>query len=113
MAVRCDGELAFRGAAWQVVVAATGAFGGGSGTGGVDPHDLHLDVAIVEARSRIKLVRRALAMRSRRLVHEDEVVHVRGRVVEVAGARTFNVDGEVMRPDPPRFEVAGTVEVVA
>ncbi|HEV2812815.1 MAG TPA: diacylglycerol kinase family protein [Solirubrobacteraceae bacterium] len=111
--VRCDGEVAFRGDAWQVVVAATGAFGGGSGTGGVDPHDGRLDVAIVEAGSRLKLVRRAWAMRNERLVEDPGVRHARGRVVEVEGARTFNVDGEVLTLDPARFAVAGTFEVVA
>ncbi|HEX2086686.1 MAG TPA: diacylglycerol kinase family protein [Solirubrobacteraceae bacterium] len=112
LTVRCDGRTAFTGAAWQVVVAATGAFGGGSGTGGVDPHDHRLDVAIVEAGSRAALARRAWAMRNRRLVDDRGVHHVRGRVVEVAGARTFNVDGEVLRLDPARFEVVGSFAAV-
>jgi diacylglycerol kinase family enzyme len=110
--VRCDGEVAFRGRAWQVVVAATGAFGGGSGTGGVDQHDHRLDVAIVEAGSRAKLVRRALAMRGARLVDDPGVRHLRGRTVEIEGAGDFNVDGEVMDVTPARFAVVGSVEVV-
>ncbi len=97
----------------QVITSATGAFGGGSGTGGADPEDLRLDVAIVEAGSRVKLVRRAWAMRNQRLVEDPGVVLERGRIVEVEGGRTFNVDGEVMRPVPPRFEVTGTLEAVA
>ncbi|HEV2062006.1 MAG TPA: hypothetical protein VGR12_04060, partial [Solirubrobacteraceae bacterium] len=110
--VRCDGDVAFRGAAWQIVVAATGAFGGGSATGGVDPRDDELDVAIVEAGSRVKLARRAWAMRRQRLVDDPGVRHVRGGRVEIEGTTRFNVDGEVMRVTPPHFEVAGTVKVV-
>ena len=111
--VRCDGHTCFAGDAWQVVVAATGAFGGGSATGGVDPHDHELDVAVVEGGSRVKLARRAWAMRRQRLVEDPGVRHLRGRSIEVAGATRFNVDGEVLRVDPARFEVAGSFEVVA
>ena len=111
--VRCDGRTCFSGDAWQVVVAATGAFGGGSATGGVDPHDHELDVAVVEAGSRVKLARRAWAMRRQRLVDDPGVRHLRGRVVEVVGATRFNVDGEVLRVEPARFEVTGSFEVVA
>jgi diacylglycerol kinase (ATP) len=113
--VTCDGRVAWRGAAWQVLVAATGAFGGANATGGVDPTDHALDVAIVEAGPRLALARRAFAMRRARLVHDDGVTHVRGRTVELdlrAGTR-FNVDGEVLRPVPQRFSVLGTVAVVA
>ncbi|HEX8205580.1 MAG TPA: diacylglycerol kinase family protein, partial [Solirubrobacteraceae bacterium] len=60
--VRCDGRTRFTGDAWQVVVAATGAFGGDSSTGGVDPRDGELDVAIVPAGPRLALLRRAFAM---------------------------------------------------
>lgn len=111
--IRCDGEVAFAGDAWQVVVAATGAFGGGSATGGVDPHDHRLDVAVVEAGSRLKLVRRAWAMRNQRLVDDPGVRHLRGGTIEVEGAERFNVDGEVLRVESGRFEVTGAFEVVA
>ena len=36
-AVRADGEQVFAGEAWQVILAVTGAFGGGSGLGAADP----------------------------------------------------------------------------
>ena len=110
--IRCDGQTSFRGRAWQVVVAATGAFGGGSGTGGVDPRDGRLDVAIVEAKPRFALARLAWAMRKGRLVDVDAVLHLRAATVEVEGARTFNVDGEVLAITP-HFEVVGSLEVVA
>ncbi len=110
--VRSDGEVAFAGRAWQVVVGATGAFGGGSGTGGVDQHDERLDVAIVPAASRRALVRLGWAMRNERLVAERAVQHVRGRTIEIEGAKRFNVDGEILRVRPARFTVAGSLQVV-
>jgi diacylglycerol kinase (ATP) len=47
--VRVDGETAFSGEAWQVIVACTGAFGGGSGIGAADANDGDLDVVIIPA----------------------------------------------------------------
>jgi diacylglycerol kinase (ATP) len=114
-AVRTGEQEAWRGEAWQIAIAATGAFGGDSATGGVDPRDERLDVAIVPAGPRRRLVRHAYAMRRGRLVREDDVTHVRGRVVEldVPPHTEFNVDGEVLALERARFEVVGTIEVVA
>jgi diacylglycerol kinase (ATP) len=95
-AVTVDGESVFDGQAWQLVVGNTGAFGGGSETGGTDPADGRLDVAVVPAGPRTALVRRAWGMRTGRLVAQDAVVHARGARIEVrAGDAAFNVDGEV------------------
>jgi diacylglycerol kinase family enzyme len=112
--VTTDGKLAWEGDAWQVLVAATGAFGGDSSTGGVDPDDGELDVAIVPAGPRLKLLLRAYAMRRGRLVHEDEVLHERGAeiVLKVDGHPEFNVDGEVLDLDAARFGVLGRIDVV-
>ena len=114
-AVRAHGEEAWRGAAWQIAVAASGAFGGDSNTGGVDPRDGRLDVAVVEAGSRRKLVRHAFAMSRGRLVREDDVRHIRAREVEldVPPGTDFNVDGEIIALKRARFAVLGTVDVVA
>jgi diacylglycerol kinase family enzyme len=59
-------------------------------------------------------VLRALAMRRGRLVHQDEVHHERGRVVELItdGDPSFNVDGEVLDLDTARFAVEGRIDVV-
>src|SRR5215218_11358287 len=51
--VRVDGHEVYAGAAWQVILAVTGAFGGGSGVGAADPEDGVLDIAIIPAGSRI------------------------------------------------------------
>lgn len=93
--VEVDGREVFSGRAWQVVVAATGHFGGGSATGGTDPRDRRLDVLVVPGGSRLALVRRAAGMKRGRLHAQDDVLHERGRRVVVDGPRTYNVDGEV------------------
>jgi diacylglycerol kinase (ATP) len=113
-AVTCDGRRVWEGDAWQVLVAATGAFGGESSTGGVDPSDHQLDVAIVEAGPRLALLRRAYGMRRGRLVHQEAVHHERGAVVELGidDDPEFNVDGEVIELGELRFAILGQVEVV-
>jgi diacylglycerol kinase (ATP) len=102
--IRCDDGERFTGRAWQVVVGATGAFGGGSEIGGTRDDGL-LDVAIVPAGSRAGLVRRAYGMRAGRLTAQDDVPHERGRVVDVQidGHPAFNVDGETCRCEAGRF----------
>ncbi|MCW3001108.1 MAG: diacylglycerol kinase [Conexibacter sp.] len=100
--VTVDGEDVFDGRAWQLVIGNTGAFGGGSQTGGTDPADGRLDVAVVPAGPRTALVRRAWGMKTGRLVEQDDVVHARGGRVEVrAGDAPFNVDGEICRCGSP------------
>jgi diacylglycerol kinase family enzyme len=112
-AVTCDGREAWRGEAWQILVAASGAFGGNSSVGGVDPEDHRLDVAIVEAGPRRALLRRAWAMRRGRLVEQRGVRHLRGAEVALALARReFNVDGELLTLAEPRFSVLGQVDAV-
>jgi diacylglycerol kinase family enzyme len=96
VSVRVDGEDAFAGDAWQVMVACTGAFGGGSGIGAADATDGELDVVIVPAGSRASLARRAWGLRTQTIERQRKVEHCEGRVVEVqlpAGAE-LNVDGE-------------------
>jgi diacylglycerol kinase (ATP) len=113
--VRCDGAECFAGEVWQVIVASTGAFGGGSGIGGTRPDDGELDVAVVPAGPRVALVRRAYGMRRGRLTAQADVGHHRGRVVEVElpEGTPFNVDGDLRECHPARFELlAGGVEVV-
>jgi diacylglycerol kinase family enzyme len=112
--VAVDGEPVFAGGAWQVIVAGTGAFGGGSELDVADPADRRLDVAVLAAGPRLALVRRAWGMRAGGLVEQEGVLHARGRHVEVRGAGAFNVDGEVWRaPGAARFELDGrSVRVV-
>ncbi|MEP6954529.1 MAG: diacylglycerol kinase family protein [Solirubrobacteraceae bacterium] len=111
---RVDGREIFRGQAWQVTVAGTGAFGGGAEIASADPGDGLADVAVLTAGHRATLVLRAYAMRTGGLTAQRGVLHGRGREVtlEVADP-AFNVDGELVRIDPARFEARGErVDVV-
>ena len=112
--VTCDGKPRFDGRAWQVSVAVTGAFGGGSGVD-ADPHDGVLDVVVIEATSRARLVLHAYGLRARRLESQKGVRSERGHVVEVStdGETGFNVDGELVGVERARFRVeAGAYAVV-
>lgn len=114
--VRCDERTCFEGRAWQVVVGATGAFGGGSEMGVTAADDGSLDVAIVPTGSRAGLAWRAWGMRSGRLTRQSGVAHHRGATIEVHvedRRATFNVDGEVCTCEPARFTLrAGGFRVV-
>src|SRR3954453_18160907 len=61
--VSADGSQVFAGSAWQVIVAGTGAFGGGSELEEADPADRLVDVAVLEAGPRLAPVRPAWGMR--------------------------------------------------
>jgi len=112
--IASDGRETYEGGAWQVVVAVTGAFGGGSEIGGTRDDDGLIDVAVVPAGSRAGLVRRAYGMRAGKLAGQDDVPHERGRVidVEIDGHPTFNVDGETCRCEPATFRLHGGFDVV-
>jgi diacylglycerol kinase (ATP) len=111
--VRCvvsvDGRRLFAGEAWQVIVAGTGAFGGGSEVDAADPSDRLIDVAVIERGPRTALVRHAWAMRRGGLVEQPGVRHGRGRTVEIElpPGTPLNVDGEVCAVSPMRFSVDG------
>lgn len=111
--VTCDGRRVHEGRAWQVIVAQTGAFGGGSEVGAADDADRALDVVVLPAGSRLSLVRRAFGLRTGRIAAQDGVPHHRGAEITVQGPDAFNVDGEVRRLGPaPRFTLRGRVAVV-
>jgi diacylglycerol kinase family enzyme len=105
--VRADGEAVFDGRAWQVIVAVTGAFGGGSGMGAADPEDGVLDVAVLPAGSRLGLARRAWGLKRHTIAEQRDVEHHRGRVLEVdvPPGTEFNADGEVRRRGLERVTV--------
>ncbi|MGI8781199.1 MAG: diacylglycerol/lipid kinase family protein, partial [Solirubrobacteraceae bacterium] len=95
--VRAGGETVFEGEAWQVIVAVTGAFGGGSEVGAADPQDGVLDVAVLPAGSRLGLARRAWGLKRGTIADQRGVAHHRAGVIEVdvAPGTEFNADGEV------------------
>jgi diacylglycerol kinase (ATP) len=94
---RADGRTVFEGDCWQVIVAVSGAFGGGSGVAEADPDDGVLDLVILPAGSRAGLARRAWGPRTRTIAQQRGVPHVLGHVVEVElpDGREINVDGEI------------------
>jgi diacylglycerol kinase family enzyme len=113
--VDADGATVHTGDAWQVVVGATGAFGGGSGLDAADPEDGLLDVVVLVAGSRAALVRRAWGLRLGRITRQPGVVHARARQVAVRlpVPTLWNVDGEVCDLEPATFGAErGAVEVV-
>ncbi len=116
--VRCrvdvDGERPFDGDAWQVTVALTGAFGGGSEVD-ADPADGALDVVVVEAGSRLRLAQHAYGLRAGGVEKQPGVLTARGRHVAIRseGEAGFNVDGELLDERQLEFVVeAQAFEVV-
>ena len=112
--VSCDGGVMFEGRAWQVSVACTGAFGGGSSVE-ADPADGRLDVVAIEARSRARLVRHAYGLRAGQVEGQPGVTKARCTTAEIAlhGTEQFNVDGELVKSAGARFEVGpAAVDVV-
>ena len=95
--VRADGRTVFEGGGWQVIVAVSGAFGGGSGVAEADPDDGVLDVVILPAGSRTGLARRAWGLRRQTIAQQSDVPHERGHEIEVVlpEGSEINVDGEI------------------
>ena len=104
--VRCDGREVFSGGAWQVIVASSGAFGGGSEIAAADPTDGMLDLTVIPAGSRLRLAQRAAGLRSGAVTEQRGVVHSRGRTAEVDGGLEYNVDGEIVAEGRARFGVS-------
>jgi diacylglycerol kinase (ATP) len=103
--VSCDDGALFQGEAWQVTVAASGAFGAGSRIQEADPHDGQLEVIAVEAGPRPGLVAVAYRLRRGNLGGSRRSRHARCRraTLVVPGLTEFNVDGEVVESGPARF----------
>src|SRR5215216_7351136 len=95
--VRADARTVFEGRAWQVIVAVTGAFGGGASVGAADAQDGILDVAVLAAGSRAGLARRAWGMKRGTIAEQRGVEHHRAHVVAVdlPPGTELNADGEV------------------
>ena len=103
--VSCDESPLFEGDAWQVTVAASGAFGAGSRIDEADPRDGELDVIAVEAGPRPGLVALAYRLRSGSLGRHPRARHARcaSAAVHVRGLTEFNVDGELVGSGTARF----------
>ena len=104
--VTVDGERAFDGSAWQVIVGLTGAFGGGAEVD-ANPADGRLDLVAIEAGSRARLIVHGYGLRSGRVEDQEGVFNARGSRIEVEtdGEAGFNVDGELLSERALEFSV--------
>jgi diacylglycerol kinase (ATP) len=103
--VRCDGRELLAGEAWQVTVAASGAFGAGASVPQADPSDGTLDVVAIEAGPRLGLVSLAYRLRTGSLTSHPRAYHARcdQAEVQVPDGTCFNVDGELLNEGEARF----------
>jgi diacylglycerol kinase (ATP) len=103
--VECEGDTLFEGEAWQVTVAASGAFGAGSRIEEADPHDGSLEVVAVAAGPRPGLVALAYRLRSGRMAGHRRARRQRcvSVVVRVPDGSEWNVDGEIVPAGTANF----------
>jgi len=103
--VDCDGRELLAGEAWQVTVAASGAFGAGAVLEEADPTDGKLEVVGIESGPRLGLVGLAYRLRSGSMTHHPRAFHTRCTTAEVRvpDGTPFNVDGEVVMAGAARF----------
>jgi diacylglycerol kinase (ATP) len=103
--VDCDGGALFEGDAWQVTVAASGAFGAGARIAEADPHDGALEVVAVAAGPRPGLVALAYRLRTGGLARHRKARRLRcaRAVVRLQGGTEWNVDGELVSAGTSRF----------
>ena len=113
--IECGVDGIFSGRAWQVTVACTGAFGGGSEIDEANPHDGRLDLVVVPDGRRLGLALRAIAMRRGTIAQQPGVIHARRDelTLHVPENTPFNVDGEVVHAGPQvRLKVCDAFDVV-
>jgi diacylglycerol kinase (ATP) len=103
--VCCDDRELLAGEAWQVTVAASGAFGAGAAVDDADPGDGALDVVAIEAGPRLGLLSLAYRLRSGRVTSHPRAFHARCQEaeVQVPDRTRFNVDGELVTEGDARF----------
>lgn len=102
-----DGGTVFAGRAWQVMVAASGAFGAGVRIEGADAADGLLDLVAIEAGARLELLRRGWWISQGRIASQPGARSARSAAFDLSvplGTR-FNIDGEVIALGPTRFSV--------
>jgi diacylglycerol kinase (ATP) len=113
--VLCNDRELLAGEAWQVTVAASGAFGAGASIEEADPTDGALEVVAIEAGSRAGLVSLAYHLRRGTLTSHPRAYHLHcdHAEVQVPDGTRFNVDGEVVTVGDARFRaVKGAFRLV-
>ncbi len=113
--VRCESRELLAGEAWQVTVAASGAFGAGAAVPEADPGDGALEVVAIEAGPRLGLVSLAYRLRRGTLTSHPHAYHAHCEhaEVQVPDGTRFNVDGELVTEGEARFRaVKGAFRLV-
>lgn len=95
--VSCDESLRHDGKAWQVSVAATGAFGGGASLE-ANSSDGKLDLVVIEDGGRLRLIRHAYGLRVGSIEGQPGVIDERCSTVELRldSGTSLNIDGELI-----------------
>lgn len=98
--LECDGELMHDGKAWQISIASTGAFGGGSRID-ADADDGRLDAVVINVSSRIRLIKHAYGLRTGSAEGQTGIDSRRCSSFDVTlqRVRHVNVDGEILDSD--------------
>ncbi|HEV7846430.1 MAG TPA: diacylglycerol kinase family protein [Thermoleophilaceae bacterium] len=106
--VECDGRELLAGEAWQVTVAASGAFGAGVALEEADPSDGALEAVTIEAGPRPGLIALAYRLRRGSVTGHPRAFHTRCRHVnvQVPDRTRWNVDGELVTTGDARFRAA-------
>ena len=103
--VECGDVELLAGEAWQVTIAASGAFGAGAVVEEADPGDGALEVVAIEAGPRLGLVSLAYRLRRGRVTGHPRAFHHRceSATVQTPSGTRFNVDGELVTSGDARF----------
>ena len=103
--VECGDVELLAGEAWQVTIAASGAFGAGAVVEEADPGDGALEVVAIEAGPRLGLVSLAYRLRRGRVTGHPRAFHLRceNAHVQTPSGTRFNVDGELVTAGEARF----------
>jgi diacylglycerol kinase family enzyme len=109
--ISVDGEQVFEGDVWQALVAASGSFGGVVQLPESDPETAEMELFVVEAGSRISLIRRVWGMRrggnrGGTRFFQGHTIHV-----DVDPDLLWNVDGEILDLGDVTAEPLGPVEI--
>ncbi|WP_320668900.1 diacylglycerol/lipid kinase family protein [Patulibacter defluvii] len=107
-----DGEELFDGDVWQVLVAASGSFGGGVQLPVSDPETPELEAFVLPSGPRVSLVRRAWGMRHGGNRGGVQVLQGHQIVVDLDPDREWNVDGDLHPLGDVTVTPLGPVEVL-
>lgn len=101
--VQAGSETIHNGPAWQVTVASTGAFGGGAEID-ASAEDGALDVVVIEAGPRRRLLRHGYGLRTGGVEQQPGVIAARAAAIEleVPTGTELNIDGELVAGDEVR-----------